>query len=459
MLGNKFIVKTDYRPLQYLQTQAHLSRRQARWVLFLQDFHFDWEYVSGASNRAADALSRQDVDPIHSTWGSLNLYNDASKPQNVISKGSINAMVIVNSETIDQLPSQYADDPDFASLFANPAGSYRVKEGRLFKDNMLCVPRGPLRDTILHDHHDAAVSDHRGFAKTLSSIRRSYFWPTLRKDAENYVKSCDACQRAKALRQPRGGLIRPFPPPMKKWEVISMDFVFDLPVTSSGKSGIAVIVDKLSRQAHFLSLSPKFDAVDLAHLYLHEVYRHHGLPRVLISDRDVRFTSLFWTTLMKRLGVKLNLSTAYHPQTDGQSERTIGTLEDMIRPYVCYLQTDWDQYLDQLEFAYNNSEHTSTGQTPFLVTYGQHPNTMDDVLLRAPPDGEDPPAVQNLLDATERARTLAREAIAQMNSRMAEHVNAHRRDVQFQIGDSVLLSTQNLRLPVGTTRAKKFASR
>jgi Integrase zinc binding domain len=181
---------------------------------FPPGFSFGWEFVSGASNRGAGALSRQDVNPIHSTWGSLNLHNDPSKPQNVISKGSINAMVIVNSETIDQLPSQYAEDPDFASPLANPIGSYRVKDGRLFKDIMLRVPRGPLRDTILNDHHDAAVSGHRGFAKTLSSIRRSYFWPTLRKDAEGYVKSCDACQRATFLRQPHGGLVRPFPPPM-----------------------------------------------------------------------------------------------------------------------------------------------------------------------------------------------------------------------------------------------------
>jgi hypothetical protein len=173
---------------------------------------------------------------------------------------------------------------------------------------MLCVPRDL-----------SVISGYRGFAKILSSIRCSYFWPTLRKDAEGYVKSCDACQRAKTLRQPRGGLIRPFPLPMKKWEVISMDFVFYLPVTSGGKSGFAVIVDKLSRQAHFLRLPPKFDAVYLAHLYFHEVYRHHRLPIVLISDRYVRFTSLFWTALMKRLGDKLNLSTAYHPQTDGQS--------------------------------------------------------------------------------------------------------------------------------------------
>jgi Integrase zinc binding domain len=187
------------------------------------------------------------VDPIHFNWGSLNLYTVPSKTQNVNSKGSINDMVIVNSETIDQLPSQYADDPDFSSLFANPTGSFRVKEGRLFKDNMLCVPRGPLHDTFLHGHHGAAVSDHRGVAKTLSSIRRSYFWQTLRKDAEGYVKSCDACQSAKALRKPRGGLIRPCPPPLNKWQVISMDFVFDFSITSRDKSGMAVIEDKLSR--------------------------------------------------------------------------------------------------------------------------------------------------------------------------------------------------------------------
>jgi hypothetical protein len=177
-------------------------------------------------------------------------------PQNFIHEGSINAMVILNSDRIDELPSQYADDPDFSAPYANHTESYRLEEGRLLKDQVLFVPRDPLFDIILHDHHDVAVSSYRGFAKTRSSIRRSYFWPALRKDAESYVKSCDACQRAKDLRKPRVGLIRPFTPPMKKWEVITMDFVFDLPVTSSGKSGIAVIVDKMSRQAHLLSLPP-----------------------------------------------------------------------------------------------------------------------------------------------------------------------------------------------------------
>jgi hypothetical protein len=190
-----------------------------------------------------------------------------------------------------------------------------------------------------------------------------------------------------------------------------MDFIFDLPLTDTGNNGIAVVVDKLSKQAHFLAISPKFDAIELAKVYLHEVYRHSGLPTILISDRDALLTSLFWTSLMDRLGVKLNLSSAFHPETDGQTERTIGTFEELIRPYVSYLQTDWDKFIDLLEFAYNNSLHESTGQTPFHVAYGQPPVTLDDVLTRPLPKVSDsklePPAVKKLLEANKNAANLA----------------------------------------------------
>jgi transposase InsO family protein len=456
LLGHRFIVKTDHRPLQHLQTQPQLSRRQARWVIFLQEYDFDWEYVTGPSNRAADSLSRQNFPPVHATWDNLH---DIAKSVPTDDAIRLNTHMIVESMDVTDLASQYSSDPEFKDSFQNPQPPFRRRDGRLYNGNLLCLPMGELRDTVLHDHHDAVASGHRGIAKTIASISRSYYWSSLGKDVTEYVRSCDACQRAKAVRQSRSGLLRPFPPPQRKWEVISMDFVFDLPLTSHGKNGIAVVVDKLSRQAHFLALTPNFDAIDLAHLYLHEVYRHHGLPRILISDRDVRFTSLFWTSLMKRLGVRLNLSTAYHPETDGQTERTIGTFEDMIRPYVCYLQNDWDQYLDQLEFAYNNSEHASLGQTPFMVTYGQHPTTLDDVLTSPPPTMLEPPAVQDLLDATERARHLAHHSVTQMNARMAATANRSRREVTFQVHDLVLLSTRHLRFPLGSTRVKKFASR
>jgi hypothetical protein len=162
------------------------------------------------------------------------------------------------------------------------------------------------------------------------------------------------------------GLIRPFSLTLLKWEVVSMDFLFDLPLTSSWNKGLVVIVDKLSRQAHFFALKPGFDATDLANICLTDIFRHHGLPRMIISDRDVRFTSLFWRTLTQLLGIKLNLSIACHPQTDGQFERTIGNFREIVLPYVCYLKSDWDVYLAQLEFSYNNSIHDATGQTPLL---------------------------------------------------------------------------------------------
>jgi transposase InsO family protein len=470
LMGRKFLVKTDHRPLQYLQTQQTLSRRQARWVIFLQNYDFDWEYVTGKSNGAADALSRQEELRLPATWESLQqlkpkaLYTLSlmdNKSQASLDVAAINAISVIKPRLVSNLCETYATDTDFSVLFANPVAPYHIKDECLFKGDVLCIPKGTLRDIILHDHHDAVSAGHRGITKTLAAIRRSYSWPMLKKDVTAYVKSCGPCQRSKAVRQAKAGLLRPFPPPQKKWEVITMDFVFDLPLTENGKNGIAVVVDKLSKQAHFLALSPQFDAIELAKVYLHEVYRHHGLPRILISDRDVRFTSLFWTTLMERLGVKLNLSSAYHPETDGQSERTIGTFEELIRPYVSYLQTDWDQFLDPLEFAYNNSLHESTGQTPFQVIYGQHPVTLDDVLTRPLPLANesklDPPAVQKLLEASKKAADVAQGAIKRTNERMTATVNQQRKELQFQVGDLVLLSTANLKLPLGTKRIKKFA--
>jgi hypothetical protein len=157
---------------------------------------------------------------------------------------------------------------------------------------------------------------------------------------------------------------------------------------------------------------------------------------------------------------KLNLSSAYHPETDGQTERTIGTFEELIRPYVSYLQTDWDKFIDLLEFAYNNSLHESTGQTPFRVVYIQHPVTLDDVSTRPLPKASDskmePAAVQKLLEANKNATNLEQEVIKRANERMLNTVNRQRTDLQFQVGDLVLLSTANLKLPLGTKRVKAF---
>jgi hypothetical protein len=280
-------------------------------VHFLQEYDFEWEYVSGPH-----ALSRHGYSPIHPTWENLHQLAKAGTIEGTV---ALNTTIVGEAMEISELASQDDSDPEFKDSFQDPQPPLDKRNGRLYNGNLLCLPAASVRDKILHDVHDAVASGHRGISKAIYSISKSYYWSTLRKDVTEYVRSCDACQRSKAVRQARSGLLRPCPPPRRKWEVIAMDFVFDLPLTPSGKSGTAVVVDKRSRQAHFLALSPNFDAIDLAQLYLHGVYRHCGLPRILISDRDVRFTSLFWTSLMKRLELCLNLSTAYHPETDRQT--------------------------------------------------------------------------------------------------------------------------------------------
>jgi hypothetical protein len=205
-------------------------------------------------------------------------------------------------------------------------------------------------------------------------------------------------------------------------------------------------------------LKPNFSAQDLAYVYIQEIYRHHGLPSKIISDRDARFTSKFWSTLHKLLGTKLNISTAFHPETDGQSERAFGVFQEMIRPFVDVLQRDWDTHIAQLEFAYNNTINDSTGQTPFYVASGQHPPTLYDALRQAPSvqDAEINNAAKDFVSEAQRAMDAARKALMDTNITLTKRLNKSRRHVVYDIGDEVMLSTINLKLPIGSSRVKKI---
>jgi Integrase zinc binding domain len=178
------------------------------------------------------------------------------------------------------------------------------------------------------------TAGHRGATETIKTLQHQYYWGSLAKDVRDYVRMCDACQRANSDRRRRARLFTPHAPPMTKWPEVSIDFLFELPETVSGITGLAVVVDKLAKQAHFLSLKRNFSAQDLDYVYIKEIYRHHCRPSMIISDRGARFTSKFWLTLNKLLGTKLNLSTAFHPETDRQPERTFGVFQEMIRPLL-----------------------------------------------------------------------------------------------------------------------------
>ena len=223
-----------------------------------------------------------------------------------------------------------------------------------------------------------------------------------------------------------------------------MDLITDLPV-SGGHDSIVVVVDTFSKMAHFIPTSKTVTAKQLADLFTREVYRLHGLPKVLISDRDPRFTSDFWTDLFKRLGTRLNMSTAYHPQTDGQTERANRTLEQILRAYAHPYQDNWAQHLDLAEFAYNSHPNASTDTSPFMAVYGYEPDTP--VTVQVPsatdPDAEDRLRLQRLLTDV---RTLVQENLRLAKEAQAAYANKRRQDLSFKVGDQVKLDTAHLKL-------------
>ncbi|GJX75799.1 putative reverse transcriptase domain-containing protein [Tanacetum coccineum] len=214
-------------------------------------------------------------------------------------------------------------------------------------------------------------SIHPGSDKMYQDLKKLYWWPNMKAIIAEYVGKCLTCSRVKAeCQKPSGLLVQP-EISMWKWERITMDFVTKLPKTSNGHDTIWVIVDRLTKSAHFIPTRATDSMETLTRLYIKEIVSRHGVPISIISDRDSHFTSRFWQSLQSALGTQLDMSTAYHPETDGQSERTIQTLEDMLRACVIDFGKGWEKHLPLVEFSYNNSYHASIKAAPFEALYGR----------------------------------------------------------------------------------------
>ncbi|GKD01709.1 putative reverse transcriptase domain-containing protein, partial [Tanacetum coccineum] len=218
---------------------------------------------------------------------------------------------------------------------------------------------GDVRMVILNEAHKSKYYVHLRADKMYHDLRDMYWWLGMKRDIAIYVSKCLTCAKVKAEHQRPSGLLQQPEIPEWKWDKISMDLITKLPRSRSGHDMIWVIVDRLTKSAHFLAIHEGFSSEKLVRLYIDVIVAHHGVPVLIISDRDGRFTSHFWQTVHKALGTILDLSTAYHPQTDGQSECTIQTLEDMLRAYVIDFGGSWDVHLPLAEFSYNNSYHSS----------------------------------------------------------------------------------------------------
>ena len=214
---------------------------------------------------------------------------------------------------------------------------------------------------------------HVGMRKTLELVDRQFHWRGLRGDTIQYVKTCPTCQMMKSDNRAKAGLLQPLEIPSRKWAHVTTDLVTDLP-ESNGFTAIIVFVDKLTKMVHLARMQKGSHSHGICPDFCRQhVFRLHGLPEVIISDRDPCFTGKFWRSLFDLLGTDLRFSTAFHPQTDGQSERMIQTLENFLRPYVERHPQTWSQYLALAEFAANNTVNVATGYSPFFLNFGDHP--------------------------------------------------------------------------------------
>lgn len=330
-----------------------------------------------------------------------------------------------------------ADEP----LWLQSDGILRFK-GRVY------VPKdATTRRELLETFHDHPVAGHLGVNKTVKLLGRSYYWDSLPQDVKDYVNTCPICQRTKARKHRPYGLLAPLPAPSQPWAEISMDFVTGLPFSTNPRNGkqcnaILVIVDRFTKYALYIPTVTQLTASSLADLLFAHVFEHFGLPDGIVSDRGSLFTSHFWSHLCYLLAVKRRLSTAYHPQTDGQTERQNQNLEHYLRSYTNLEQSDWAKRLRLAQFAYNNSEHSAIHTTPAYALFGFHPRT----------PGELPShAAAKVPTALERAKSL-QEAHAQYQQLLtsaaagyAKWYNKKRTPHEFSVGDEVLVSAKNRR--------------
>jgi len=315
--------------------------------------------------------------------------------------------------------------------------------GRLFiPDNAESI-----KQEVLLQCHDSKMAGHFGAARTQELIGRSYHWNNFEQSIRSYVRTCAICQRAKAPRHMPYGQLASLPIPDNVWEELSMDFVTGLPPSKCNEcvyNAILVIVDRYSKMALYIPAKKSWDARDLADAFFQNVICRFGTPKGVVSDRGSVFTSAFWTEVCYQTQMKRRLSTAFYPQTDGQTERQNQVLEQYLRIFCSEEQDNWASLLATAEFAYNNSVHSSTGSTPFLVVYGKHPR-----LFHPPEDsrleGEVPAAVERV-ERIRQARETLEKRVQDAQAYQQRVYNAKHTPMAYKPGEHVLLSVKNLKL-------------
>jgi len=448
--GQKFTILTDNVSLKWFHTKEILNQRQVRWMEYLQEFDHAIVHQKGKHNVVADGLSRRPDHRGTEAHADADADADADATEIDMEVHVQEVSDIKVDQVQDRCKRAYPSD-GLAQQVLTGSKAVRhmhVENGLIyFHPKRIYVPATApeVRSDILSECHDCPLSGHLGSSKTIESVTRHFYWPRMHNDIKRYVSSCYSCQANKPSQQLPMGLLHPLPIPDRPWQQVTMDLITQLPVSKDGHDAIVVFVDKLSKMVHWVATRTSATAPELARVMFDHVVRLHGLPESIVSDRDTRFTSHFWTSLWELCGTKLAMSTAFHPQTDGQTERANRTLEEMLRHYVSIRQDDWDTKLTAAEIAYNNSVHASTGFTPYYLNSGQHPRLAID-LAAAAGDRVRNPASANRLAEWQQAIERAKACLKEAQERQARYANQQRREATFSVGDKVWLSTEHLNL-------------
>jgi hypothetical protein len=352
LLGHKFIIRTDQKSLRSLMDQALQTPEQQAWLHKFIGYDFTIEYKPGKDNVAADALSRVCVMAL-------------STPE---------------VKLLDELKKGTEKDNSLQNILNNISTGQEQKfvhkDGLVYYKSRIVVPDDThLKTKILLEFHSSPIGGHAGIARTLARISAQFFWPQMKQEIKDFVQQCLICQQAKHDTRAPAGLLQPLPIPEQVWEDVAMDFITGLP-PSHGYTVIMVVIDRLTKYSHFSPLKVDYNSKIVAETFMKTVVKLHGVPKSIISDRDKVFMSKFWKDLFQLQGTTLAMSSAYHPQTDGQSEALNKCVEMYLRCLTFQNLKSWFKALDWAEYWYNTAWHTSLGMTPFQAVYGRPPPTL-----------------------------------------------------------------------------------
>lgn len=435
----EFIIFTDQKSLTHLNDQRLNTFWQQKVFSKLLGLSYRIVYKKGTDNSAADALSRR-------------AHMD----------GVCCAISIATPQWCTEIVEGYKSDRHAQELLVKLASAttspshFSLQDGLIrFKQRVWVRNNSDMQQQLIKAFHSSPLGGHSGIPATTKRLQHFFAWPSLKKHVEQFVRSCPTCQQAKIERVKYPGLLQPLTTPTVAWQVISLDFVEGLPV-SHGFDCILVVVDLFSKYAHFVGLKHPFTALSVAKQYMLHVYKLHGLPTAMVSDRDKIFTSRLWQELFHLTGVELRMSSAYHPQSDGQTERVNQCLETFLRYSANAAPNKWYDYLHLAEFWYNTSWHTSLQQTPFFVLYGQSPRQLG-------LDASSTCSVAFLDEWLQQKyvmQNLIQQQLAQAQNRMKLQADKHRTERSFEVGTWVYVKFQPyVQTSVATRSSQKLSYR